>query len=155
MMQKFGTLSPVVYFVNHTDPTKPSGHITLAPYSDFPCPRGHSTEYADTLQLVDRLQKRLQEQELREREQEWRSDENLYRSITDSVRDRLYQRMCSAKTSEYEKEFIRLYLQVREDRREKHRQRFMERTMYLWARENDVPKGRRDDEESVNLDRIG
>ncbi len=154
MMQKLGTLSPVVYFVNSANRQYPMGHILLAPYTGCPAPKGFRIEYADTLSGVDRLQKELQEQELRAAENELASDDQLYEKITRGVVDRLRQRMISSQTSDYEKEFIRFYLQVRYERRERHRQRFLERNSYLWAREMDLPKGRRDDEESVNLDRI-
>lgn len=154
-MRTLGTLEPVIYFVNHTDPRRPEGYVVLAPFSSFQTPEGHSREEAHTLAEVDVLQKRLIEQEQRTIESEYFYNEALVATQRQEIRDRLYARMVSSSTSEYEKEFIQLYLQLREDRRAKYRQTFLERTMYLRAREMDTPKDRRADEERVNTDRIG
>jgi hypothetical protein len=154
MMHKLGTLSPLVYFVNHDDAQKPRGWITIAPYTGCPTPRGHTVEYADTLQAIDRLQKTLQEQELRLAEQELAADDKLYEAVSKRVVDRLEARMVNSATSAYEREFIRLYLQLRYEKRDRHRQRFLERSAYLWARENEVGSHRRDDEEVFHPDRI-
>ena len=63
-MHKLGTLTPVVYFVAHRVPTHAEGYVMLAPYTGCPTPPGYSREYADTLDAVDRLQKRLGDRRL-------------------------------------------------------------------------------------------
>jgi hypothetical protein len=133
-----GNIEPVIYFVNHRDPAHPPGYLMLAPYSDFPTPEGYERCGADTLREVDRLQARLIEQERRQWESELERDEAQFQAKSDEVRDRLYARMTSISTPEFEKEFIRLYLSLRIDKRERHRQRWMERTAYLHAREMDL-----------------
>jgi len=145
-MRKPGCIEPVIYF------RFPDGHLTLAPYSDFPTPAGAIREGADTLAQVDRLQAILVEQERREWEREVEGDVARFQARMDQVRDRLYARMTSSSTSEYEKEFIRLYLQLRNDKRAKHRQRWLERTAYLYAREYDLGN-RRADTEEFNVER--
>lgn len=147
-MRKPGCIEAVVYF------RYPNGHVTLAPYSDFPTPAGAIREGAETLAQVDRLQERLVMQERMEWEKEAEQDSNRFKDRIDSVRDRLYARMTSGSTSEYEKEFLKLYLQLRNDKRHRHQQRWLERTAYLHAREFDIGKGRQADKENFNVDRI-
>jgi len=154
-MRTLGTLEPVIYFVNHTDPRRPEGYVVLAPYSSFATPPGHSREEARTLAEVDKLQSRLIEQEMRATEADWLYNETLTAGKRKAVEDSLRTRMVSSATTPYEREFIELYLQLRDEKRAKYQQRFMERTMFLHARENDTPRGRGVDEETVNLDRIG
>lgn len=146
-MRKPGCIEPVIYF-HYLD-----GHLTLAPYSDFPTPEGAIREGADTLRDVDILQERLVAQERREWEREVEHDHNAFSGRMEAVRDRLYARMTSSATSEYEKEFIKLYLQLRNDKRAKHQQRWLERTAYLHAREFDTPRGREVDREVFLSDR--
>ena len=140
-MRKPGTIEPVIYF------RFPDGHLTLAPYSDFPTPEGAIREGAETLAQVDRLQERLVAQERLEWEREVETDSARFQSRMDEVRDRLYARMTSSSTSEYEKEFIKLYLQLRNEKRAKYQQRWLERTAYLHAREFDIGNRRADVEE--------
>jgi len=149
-----GSLSEVIYFRNHRDPAHPPGYLMLAPYSEFRTPDGYSREAARTLGEIDALQRTLISQERRDCEQEILHDEAVLSRKVMEVTDRLRQRMVSSSTSPFERDFIELYLQLREEKRDRHRQRFMERTMYLHARENDAPRGRDDNSESVNLDRV-
>jgi hypothetical protein len=146
-MRKPGCIEPVIYFRH------PDDHLTLAPYSDFPTPEGAIREYADTLAAVDRLQATLVAQEKREWEREVQRDAATFGARMDEVRDRLYARMTSSATSEFEREFIRLYLQLRNDKRAVYQQRWLERTAYLWARENDSGS-RPVDSEEFHPDRI-
>ena len=156
MTRKLGTLEPVVYFVNHKDPAHPDGFIMLAPYTSYPTPEGYSRHEADTLAEVDKLQKQLMYQEATANERDYLYDQWLTGGKYQEVGDRLYARMTSSATSEYEKDFIKAYLQViRPEKREIARQRWLERQCYLSARENDIPKGRRADEEAFKVDRIG
>jgi len=151
-----GTLSPIVYFVNSSggdrDPAHPAGYIMLAPYSEFPTPHGYLREYAGTLPDARRLQDRL----IAQSREEWEREAELNHQLVDSrraeVRDRIYARMTSSATSEYEKEFLRLYLQVREDKQAKYDQRWRERQAYLHALENDLGD-RRADSEEFNVER--
>jgi len=140
-MRKPGTIEPVIYF------RFPDGHLMLAPYSDFPTPENAIREGAETLAQVDRLQERLVAQERVEWAREVETDAARFQSRMDEVRDRLYARMTSSSTSEYEKEFIKLYLQLRNEKRAKYQQRWLERTAYLHAREFDIGNRRADVEE--------
>lgn len=154
-MRKLGSLEPVVYFVNHRDTTRPPGWIMLAPYTSFATPVGWSREGAESLPEVDRLERKLMEQEVAERGADLVNEERTMGPLRDAVRDKLYQRMTSNSTSQYEKDFIAAYLQLREDRRDKYHAKYLEFVTYLHARNFDTPKGRRMDSESVNVDRIG
>jgi hypothetical protein len=152
-MHKLGTLTPIIYFVAHRDPRgRPEGHIILAPYSDCPTPPGYSREYEDTLAGIDRLQTRLNAQTAREFAREHEAFYGAEDLIRAEVADRLYARLCSSATSEFEKDYIRAYLQLRIDKREKHRRNFECRAAFLYAREMDLGK-RRADEESFNVER--
>lgn len=153
-MRKLGSLEPVVYYRNHRDPVHPPGFLMLAPYSDFPTPPGYTREAADSLAEVDKLQRTLIEQERRDAEADLLYNEVVMGAKRAEVYDRLRQRMVSSATTPYEREFIELYLKLGEEKRERHRQRFMERTMFLWAREMDTPKDRNVDDETVKLDRV-
>ena len=145
-MHKLGTLTPVVYFVNHRDPRHAEGHILIAPYTGFPAPEGYSTEYADTLAAVDKLQKRLQEQTRREFAAEQRA---LYGdgAVRDAIHERLLARLVSSETSEHDKDFIRAWLKVREDKRDYFARQFECRNSYLYAREMDLGSRHADSEE--------
>lgn len=147
-MRKPGCIEPVIFF------RYPSGHLTLAPYSDFPTPDGAIREYADTLAAVDALEARLQQQERAEWEREAQRDEELLFARRKALRDRIYQHMASSETDPWNKEFLRLYIQLDDDKKDRFRQRFLEREMYLHARHNDIGKGRRADEETFKSDRI-
>lgn len=139
-MRKPGCIEPVIYF-RYRD-----GHINLAPYSDFPTPDDAIREYADTLDAVDRLEAILQRQEREAWEREAERDEALLDARRKALRDRIYQRISSSETDEWNKEFYRLYLQVSDDKKARYRQRFLEREMYLHARHNDIGKRRADEE---------
>ena len=149
-----GSLEAVIYFRNHRDTAHPPGFLMLAPYSDFPTPSGYTREAARTLREIDRLQFTLIEQERRAVEMDIAYEESILGRLQREVTDKLRQRMVSSATTPYERDFIEVYLQLREEKRDKHRQRFMERTMYLHARENDTPKNRDTNSERVSLDRI-
>lgn len=154
MQHKLGTLEPVIFFRNHRDPAHPPGYLMLAPYSDFPTPSGYTREAAGTLADVDRLQRTLIEQERRDAEADALHDEAVLGRRYAEMTDKLRAKMVSSSTSAYDHDFIEAYLKVREERRERHRQRFMERTMFLHAREMDTPKDRAVDDETVKLDRV-
>lgn len=154
MNGKLSSLSSPVYFVNAKDPNYPVGYHVLAPYSEMPAPYGWERRVADTLGDVDKLQDVLLQQEKRRWSRELLHDEVAFGTLRDKVRDTLYARMTSSDCPEYEKEFIRNYLKLRIDKRTRHRNNFEHRTLFLHAREFDTAKGRKDNEESVNLDRL-
>jgi hypothetical protein len=132
-----GSLSAVVYFKNHRDPAHPPGYLMLAPYSDFPTPSGYSRELARTLPDIDRLQKILCKQEREDFERDRLYDEVLVGAKQREITDKLRSRMVSSSTTPYDRDIIAAYLELKEEKRAKHAQRFMERNMYLHAREMD------------------
>jgi hypothetical protein len=141
-------VAPVIYF------RYPNGHLTLAPFSDCPTPDGAIKEEVDTLPAIDRLVDTLRKQEYESSQREMRNDMNQFAAKDRDIRDRIYQRMTSGATSEYEKEFLRLYLSLRDERkREIYQQRYLEQQWFLRAREFDL--GNRDaSTECVNLDKV-
>lgn len=149
-----GSLEVVIYFKNHRDLSHPPGFLMLSPYSDFSTPPGYTREVARTLPEIDRLQFTLIEQERRECERDMLYNEVVVGKMQREVTDRLRTRMVSSSTTPYERDFIEAYLQLQESKRDRHRQRFLERTMFLHARENDTPKNRRTNDERVSLDRV-
>jgi glucan phosphorylase len=147
-MRKPGCVAAVIYF------RYPNGHLVLAPFSDCPTPDGAIKEEADTLTQIDKLVDQLRKQEYETSQREMHYDQSLMASKDKEIRDRIYQRISSSATTEYEKEFLRLYMQLRDERkREMYRQRFMEAQWYLAARENNLGD-RAADKEEVNLDKV-
>lgn len=98
---------------------------------------GYEIREAGTLAEVDRLQKRMVEQEMKVRRGWAERDELTYALQWRVTGDRLRSRMISKDCSPYERDFIQAYLQLREEKRDRHRQRWTETVMYLHAREND------------------
>jgi len=147
-MNKPGTLN-VIYFVH------PSGYVTLAPSTSFSPLPGCIRETANTLAEVDRLQKRLVEQERRQLERESRYEESTFGAKQDEIRDKLYARLASSVSTQYEKDFIREYLKLRDERkRHKHAQILEHAQMYLHAREFDSRPNRKSDSEEFRSDSI-
>ena len=154
-MMKIGSLSPMIYFINVRDSTQRQGYIMMAAYSAMPTPEGWRREEACTLRECYALQKRLQDQEIAEWRAEASNDVEKLRERFKVTRDKMMLRMASSSTSTYDREFMQAYLQLQESKLEKHERNFECRNAYLRALEYDTPKGRRDDQEVVNLDRIG
>lgn len=148
-------MEAVIYFVNGSNPRWPKGWIILAPYTDCPTPKGCDREGADTLAKVDKLEQRLRDQELGERAADKIHDEKVFGPLRDAIRERLYARMISKSTPQFEKDFIGAYLSHRIERRHKFHAKFDEYQCYLTARHMDTPKGRRVDREESNIERIG
>jgi len=147
-MRKPGTVAPLVYF------RYPNGHLTLAPFSACPTPDGAIREEADTLSGIDKIVDILRRQEAEQAEKEMLRDMNVFRQREQAITDRIYARIASSATSEYEKEFLRYYLPLRDERkRELYRQRFLEAQWYLYSRENNLGD-RASDKEEVNLDKV-
>jgi hypothetical protein len=154
MNGKLGSASAIEYFRNYADPARPRGYLILAPYSNARCPRGYEREFADTLSAVDRLQFTLLSQEKQEWEREQLHDESLIAERQRAVVDRLRAKMVSSSTTPYERDFIAAYLQLRVEKRKEYRQIFEQRIAYLSVLAHETPKGRKPNEERVNLDRL-
>jgi len=147
-MRKPGCIEPIIYFVNGTDPAHEPGFIMLAPYSDFPTPAGYRCEAAETLPEARKLEAQLVAQERRATELELLHDEASFQPKREAIRDKLYARMTSSATGEYEKEFLRLYMDLRDERkRRKYEELYLQRTSYLWALHHDLGSRRADVEE--------
>ena len=149
-----GHLNPVVYYENAR------GEISLPPSTeaamqirDHMTKRGWELREADTLDKIDRLQKRMQDQEHAARERQLEHEENLLATSRKSVRDRLMTRMVSSATTPYERKFIESYLMLHDNKRDEYRKRFMQDQCYFESREfdgghhmldtvNAIPEGR-------------
>lgn len=159
-MRKPGQIEPVFYFVNGSARDHELGYVMLAPYTgggarcECPTPAGYRLEYADNLTDVDKLERRLQQQERDQAERDGERECTLMEARIKANRDKIYARITSSETDEYNKEFLKLWLQVSDERKRKmYSQRFLERESYLWARHNMSPANRRADEEIFKSDR--
>lgn len=138
-----GSLSPVIFFERKDGfcilPPIEVGHGVELARQLHADPRYRDWEWreAGTLSEVDRLQKRLVDQESKRSEHMAQAVGDRSRAITDAVADNLRQRMCSSATSVFEREFIGLYLKLRDEKRGKYRQRLEEHNWFMWAREMD------------------
>jgi hypothetical protein len=121
----------------------------------MPTPPGYSREEASTLRECYRLQSRLQEQEAEDWKRESSHDIELLRVRFQQTRERMMSRMASSATTAFDRDFMAAYLQLQEAKLDKHERNFECRTAYLRSLEFDTPRGRRDDEESFKVDRIG
>jgi hypothetical protein len=116
------------------------GTISLPPTDDTPCPPGYMRCEANTLDEVDKLQKRLQQATYERCQRELQRDEEAFAESRERVRSSLTAKIASSATTEYEREFLRAYIQLREEKRDKYRQRFACDVAYLEMRENDRPR---------------
>jgi hypothetical protein len=116
------------------------GTISLPPTDDTPCPPGYMRCEANTLDEVDKLQKRLQQATYERCQRELQRDEEAFAESRERVRSSLTAKIASSATTEYEREFLRAYIQLREEKRDKYRQRFACDVAYLEMRENDHPR---------------
>jgi hypothetical protein len=106
----------------------------LSPETNTPqyyVPEGFETMEAGTLAEVTKLQKRLEQQEFKERDVEVENYKQQFAEARAQKRANIVRLMTSPDTSAHDKQFLETFLQVREDRREKYIQRFAERTAYL------------------------
>lgn len=129
-----GTLRPIIFYENRADENRPIGFVMLAPETDTPkyyVPKGFEVREAGTLADVTKLQKKLIEQDMLERDIELETYKQQSGPAREEKRKQLVKLMTSSDTSEDDKKFLEAYLQVREDRRAKYEQRFAERTAYL------------------------
>ena len=142
-----GRLSPILYFENER------GHIVLPPSSEGArealarsyARDGYELREADTLALVEKLQKRLVAQELEAQERQAAHSAALRDRAWRETGDRLSARMASSSTTPWERDFIEAYFKLREEKRGRHRQRFLETEMYLDALEFDSSHQHRTD----------
>ena len=100
-------------------------------------PQGYEWREAGTLAEVDRLQKRLGEQEMSIRRRQGEVDERAREEIHRQTAANLRQRMASSSCTPYERDFIDLWLRMQEEKRTKYTQRWTEYQDYLWIREMD------------------
>lgn len=154
MLQKLGTLSPLIYFVNHQDPSAREGYLMVAPYTACPTPRGWERKECNTLRECYDLQKRLQDQELDNWQREGGREIEILRARFEQTRKNIVERMAHASTP-YDREYLDIILRIKEEKLKRAEEQFEHRNMYLRSLEHDAVRGRRDDEESVNIDRIG
>lgn len=139
-----GSLNPVIYFTNA------AGHVLLPPeeighgpeiarrmYEQRYRGQGYQWCEAGTLAEVQRLQKRMTEQEMRIRERQAFVDEREREKIHRETAGRLRQRMTSADCKPFERDFIGLWLDMQEEKRVKYTQRWREYNDYIWAVEQD------------------
>lgn len=140
-----GRLDPIIYYENR------DGHLILAPSTELARmayerkngsgvslrERGYEMREAGTLPEVYRLQNRIVEQELKVAKARAQHDAEVSEELWQRTGNALYQRMISAKTSEAEKEIIRIWLSQRDEKRSKHLKKWEEYNAYLWAAEMD------------------
>src|ERR1700690_2878842 len=100
------------------------GTVLLPPTDDTPCPADCLDLEANTLDEVDRLQKRLQQATYARCQQEQMRDEAAFAEARERTRSALTAKIASAATSQYERDFLREYIKLREEKREKYRSRF-------------------------------
>lgn len=154
--RKLGTLRPIVYYENRSDPKKPLGYAMLAPETSTPncyTPEGWEVCEAGTLAEVTKLQKKLEQQEFDERDVEVEAYKQQFAAARAEKRANLVKLMTSPDTSANDKQFIEIFLQVREDRREKYIQRFYERNAYLNILAFDEHKAQQEIIDKLGVDR--
>ena len=141
-----GQLNAIVYFENS------HGVIALPPSTDYALMvkdrmrhRGFELREACNLPEIDRLQKKMEEQEYRNCQAQLERDHSLRARVRARTRSNLMQRMVSSSTSAYERDFIQNYLMLDEAKREKYQQRFSQDQMYFEAREFDSGNKRMQD----------
>lgn len=128
----------------------------LSPETDTPrtyVPEGFEVKEANNLRAVTQLQKRLEEQELLQRDIEVEDYKQQYLAARQQKRANLLKLLLSSETSEYDKIFIERYLQVREDRRAKYEQRFAERNCFLNVLAFDENKAQQEIIDSMDVNR--
>jgi len=128
-----GTFSSIVYFES------PTGKISLPGTADSN-ERGQNgwlRKEANTLQAVDELQRRMEEQDRRELRGLLERDEAVFERKRGITRSNLLKTLTSGSTTPYEREFIREYLTMSQDRKKKFYNKDKEIQAYFMAREYD------------------
>lgn len=139
-----GTLDPILYFINS------SGHIVLPPveighgpelarriFEERYKPKGYEWREAGTWPDVQRLQKRLIEQETKILQHQGQVDEDRRRRLHSQTASNLRSRMASADCDPWERDFIRAWLDLTDEKQKMYTQRFTERNMYIQSVEFD------------------
>ena len=139
-----GRIRPAIYFES------PSGYVEMAPVE-----KGHGTELArhiyevkyrpknwewreaETWPELTRLQDRLIEQEQRAARERRDALMMRYDAAKAKISDSMRQRMCSAETDPWERDFLRYWLAMHPQKRAEYEKRHSERTSYLFAVEMD------------------
>lgn len=114
--------------------------VLLPPTDSTPCPTDCLEREANSLDEVDKLQRRLQDATYRRCQQELMRDEVALLESRERVRSSIADRIASSATSQYERDFLREYIKLREEKRDKYRARFACDVAYLEMRENDHPR---------------
>lgn len=128
-----GTFSPVIYFES------PTGRISL-PGSDEESQRGQNgwiRKEANSLQAVDMLQHRMEDQDRRELRGQLERDEMVFQQKRQKTRDSLLRTLTRSSTTAYEREFIREYLATSDARKRKFYQKDKSVNSFFMAREYD------------------
>ena len=139
-----GTLDPVIYFENQ------SGHILLPPveighgpalarklWEERFKPQGYEWREAGTLSEVQRLQKRIVEQEQRILDRQGQVDYERRARVHRETASNFHRRMASSDCDPWERDFIREWLKLRDSKQDEYTRRYTERNMYLQAVEFD------------------
>ena len=92
---------------------------------------------ATTLAEIDRLQKRLVDQEIREAEKRVHLNTLQRERVFKQTGDALRQQMVSSSTTPFERDFIKQYFALREGRRDKFRDALLHHNRFIMAREYD------------------
>lgn len=141
-----GRVRPIVYFENA------SKYVILAPQEI-----GHGLELAKMMYEqkykhagwmwcetdgsfhdAERLQKRLQSQEMAEARDKGANMMAAYDASRKRTEANMRAQMSSADCSPFERDFIALWLQLNETKRREYEQRWNEHHAYLWAIEQDA-----------------
>lgn len=138
-----GRLKPAIYF------ERSDGFVILAPaekgrddyarmvYETKYGPAGWQWREADTLPDVDRLEKRLIEQEEARIMKMVTLNAMARDEIRTHVRARLVENMHSPHATQFERQFIDAYLKLHDNRRDKYRDRLLHHNLGLMARNYD------------------
>lgn len=134
-----GRLKAAIYF------ERSDGFVVLAPaekgrddyarmvYETKYGPAGWQWREADTLADVDRLNKRLVEQEESRIGRMIGLNAQCREQIREHVRTKLVENMHSDRASNFEREFIACYLQLHDARKDKYRERLLHHNLGLMA----------------------
>lgn len=124
---------PVVYFENAR------GYLIVAPDVSHPTPQGYERKECKYLHEVDKLTKRMNQQDQDQFAHLMQKDQEIMRQRREKTRSNLRQRMLAHDCSPFERRFIQGALQYL-DRKEKENTEFKIRG-YFQAREFDSSSG--------------
>jgi len=119
------------------------GNIQLPPDDETyftQCPPGYDRREANTLDEVDKVQKRLQEADYKRHQAEYERDDAAWAGGRQRITDSLNTTIASSTSTQYGKDFARAYLQLREDKKKAYHKKMFEYVSFLEMRENDKPR---------------